>query len=309
MDDSTRAVFYKAFREADYLWIVISLILGWISHLIRAWRWKYLLDPLELKPKFWHRYHALMIGYIVNLAIPRAGEATRAAMLYRTDKIPFSKSFGTIIGERLIDLLMLLIIMALALLFSYEEIMSLKEKISSNNTSSEDSNNMLYISIGLVFFLALRLIFWKKLANFRQRVKKFFREVMVGVFSIFKSPQPFHFIFYTLLMWILYVVFFGICFLSFEETAGFSLGGILVGFIAGTFGIMLTNGGIGAYPYLVGLVVAFYLPNETQDTDGIGKALGMLIWSSQTMGMIILGLISFIFIPRNYKKEQDESLG
>src|SRR5699024_7124863 len=99
MDAATKDVFFKAIKEANYFWIVLSMALGFLSHLLRAYRWKYMLEPIGYHPKFWHRYHALMIGYLMNLLVPRAGEATRGALLYQTDKVPFSKSFGTIITE------------------------------------------------------------------------------------------------------------------------------------------------------------------------------------------------------------------
>lgn len=309
MDNDTRKIFYSAIKEADYFWIAISLIIGWFSHMIRAYKWKYLLQPLQLQPKFWHRYHALMIGYIVNLLIPRAGEATRAALLYRTDKIPFSKSFGTIIGERVFDLLMLGIIFIIALLLSFNDILALKNLIDQPIEEGGHSFSWgLLILIVFVMAIIAFIILWIKLDAFRLKFKQFFKDVMEGVFSIFKSKNPWSFIGLTIIMWVLYIAYFGICFLAFEQTANFPIGGILVGFIAGTFGIMFTNGGIGAYPYLVGLVVTFYIGGEiapNNEAIGIGKALGMVIWTSQTLGMIILGLISMIGIPRNYKKEKN----
>jgi uncharacterized membrane protein YbhN (UPF0104 family) len=312
MDSSTKDVFFQAVREADYFWIIFSLLIGWASHLVRAQRWKYLLEPMELRPKFWHRYHALMVGYLVNLIIPRAGEATRAALLYRTDKIPFSKSFGTIIGERVFDVLMLGVIVLIALAMSFEDIFALKDLITQPPTDGEGGIPwgvivLILLGIGMLVFVVL----WTKVQKFRMKFMQFFREVMTGVFSLFRSKDPFWFIFYTLLMWVLYIVFFGICFWAFEETSDFPPGGVLIGFIAGTLGIMFTNGGIGAYPYLVGIVVTFYIGDhfDTQEAaQGMGKALGMIIWSSQTLGMIILGLISLILLPRNYKKEKNDAL-
>jgi uncharacterized protein (TIRG00374 family) len=309
MDDETRKIFFTAIREADYVWIGISLILGWFSHIIRAYKWRYLLDPLNLHPKFWHRYHALMVGYIVNLLIPRAGEATRAALLYRTDKIPFSKSFGTIIGERVFDLAMLGIIFVLALILSFDDILALKDLIDQPLDEGGHSFSWgLLILIVFVMGIITFILLWLRIDTFRLKFKRFFRDVMKGVFSIFKSKNPLSFIGLTLLMWIIYIAYFGICFLAFEQTAQFPLAGILVGFIAGTLGIMFTNGGIGAYPYLVGLVVTYYIGGSVisnQEAIGIGKALGMVIWTSQTLGMIVLGLISMVGLPRNYKKEKN----
>ena len=97
-------LFYLTMKEADYFWIVLSLVLGFAAFVSRAYRWKCLLEPMGYKSKSINRFHATMIGYLVNLTIPRAGEASRAAMLYRSDGVPFTKSFGTIITERIIDL-------------------------------------------------------------------------------------------------------------------------------------------------------------------------------------------------------------
>lgn len=312
MDQPTKEVFFRAFREADYFWIVFSLFLGWASHIMRAIRWGLLLEPIGVKPKLSHRYHALMVGYLVNLLIPRAGEATRAALLYQTDKIPFAKSFGTIIGERVFDLLMLGVIMLLALGFSFEDLFAIKDLIISPSSSSEEATGYgVWILGGVLALGGIGVFIVLKSNKLRTKFSIFFREVMAGIFSVFKSKHPFLFVFTTLSIWVLYLVFFGICFFAFEETADFPISGMLIGFIAGTFGIMFTNGGIGAYPYLVGIVVTFYIGDQfasKEDAEGIGKALGMIIWSSQTLGMIILGLVSMALLPRNYKKEKDESV-
>lgn len=313
MDENTKEVFFKAIKEADYFWIIISLVLGFFSHVVRAYRWKYTLEPMGHTPKFWHRYHALMIGYIVNLLIPRAGEATRAALLYRTDRISFSSSFGTIIAERVFDILMLGLVLLVAIFLSYDDLITLKDIIIDGSSDKEGSNWFLRIFMSVVVGgTLLFLILWWKVATFRNKFKNFMRDVIKGVFSIFKSKNPGKFIFYTLLIWALYMTFFGICFYSFEETSSFPMRGILIGYIAGTLGIMFTNGGVGAYPYLVGVVVTFYMGGQfdtAEESEGIGKALGMIIWLSQTAGMIILGLISLVLLPRNYKKEKHDKVG
>lgn len=313
MDPATKEVFFKAIDEANYFWIFLSVFLGFISHIIRAYRWKYLLEPIGYTPKFWHRYHALMIGYIVNLLIPRAGEATRAALLYQTDKIPFSKSFGTIIGERVFDLIMLGITLIAALILNFEDLMQLKEQVAAGSAGGEGDGWFFNVFVSVITggFLLFTVLWWK-INAFREKFKKFVRDVLDGVLAIFKTKHPFKFLFQTLLIWALYFTFFGICFFAFESTSNFPIGGILIGYIAGTFGIIFTNGGIGAYPYLVGVVVSFYIGGSfenLQESEGIGKALGMIIWLSQTLLMILLGLISLILIPRNYKKEKHDKVG
>jgi len=112
--------FFRALNEANYFWFFLSLIFSFLSHLSRAVRWRYMLEPIGYKTKLMNRYNALMIGYIMNLLIPRAGEASRAGVLYQTENVPFTKSFGTIIAERVFDLVMLGIVVLLALFFSYD---------------------------------------------------------------------------------------------------------------------------------------------------------------------------------------------
>lgn len=314
MDAPTKKVFYHAIGNANYFWIILSMVMGFVSHLLRASRWKYMLEPIGYKTKFWHRYHSLMIGYLVNLLVPRAGEVTRAGMLYQTDKVPFSKSFGTIIAERMFDLLMLGIVFAITLSLSLDDLMAIKNIVTSNSSGSGGAGSgwllNLLISI-LIGAIILFCILWVKIETFRNKVKTFLHELLNGVLSILKSKNPIKFTIHTLLIWILYVVFFGICFQSFPATQNFPIDGILIGFIAGTIGLMFTNGGIGAYPFLVGVVVVYFIGDSgsKETVEGIGKALGMIIWLSQTLMLIFLGLISLIFLPRNYKKEKNDEVG
>ncbi|HLW30529.1 MAG TPA: lysylphosphatidylglycerol synthase transmembrane domain-containing protein [Brumimicrobium sp.] len=316
MDIPTKEVFYKAINEANYFWIILSMLLGLLSHIVRAYRWKYMLEPIGFTTKFSHRYHALMVGYLVNLLIPRAGEATRAALLYQTDRISFSKSFGTIIAERMFDLVMIGIIFLTTILLSFDDLIAVKDIIIASSPEDGESQSkqwIIHLLISLFFGgILLFAILWVKLDKFREKVTHFIKDVMNGIFAIFRSKKPFHFIFYTVMVWALYLLFFGICFNAFEQTENFPVNGVLIGFIAGTFGLMFTNGGIGAYPYLVGIVVIFYIGGNfdtTEEAEGIGKALGMIIWLSQTIMMIILGLLSLVLLPRNYKKESDDKIG
>lgn len=315
MDAETKDVFYNALGRANYFYITLSIVFGILSHLLRAYRWKYLLEPLGYKPKFLNRFYTVMAGYLINLLLPRAGEASRAALLYQSDGIPFSKSFGTIIAERVFDTLALGIILLVALFLSYDDIITIRNILISNSTESESGVSLwiLYGILGFVLLIGVIFIFvYFKVERFRLMVQSFGKDLLNGVFAIFKSKNPYKFTFQTMLIWILYLFYFGICFFAFEETKDFPINGILIGFIAGTFGIAFTNGGIGAYPYLVSIVVIFYMGQSTfssSEIEGVGKALGMIIWLSQTVMMIVLGLFSLILIPRKFKKKSNDKVG
>ena len=311
MTGDAKLLFYKAIREANYLWIVISMILGFIAFISRAYRWKYVLEPLGYKTKFWNRYHAVMIGYIMNLTIPRAGEASRSAMLYRSDGIPFTSSFGTIIAERAVDLVVLVSIAFLTAFLGYADFLEIKSQIElkfssvgSNSTETFTLKMFVYIFILIIGFVFSYLIVFKR--NFRLKVLNFSKDILKGLLSIFKLKQPFAYLFFTIIIWGSYVAMFAVPFLSLEQTSSIAFPGILLAFIAGSLGIMFTNGGIGTFPLLVGLVVTFYIGKDyPDDAQAIGNALGMLIWVSQTVVMIVLGLISLILLPKNYTKEDE----
>jgi len=285
--------------------------LGVVAYLSRAYRWKYVLEPLGYKTKFWNRYHAVMIGYLVNLTIPRAGEASRSGMLYRSDGVPFSSSFGTIIAERAVDFAVLLAIALLTAYIGYDDFWEIKARITQEfgSTSQEASNfPWNFFIYGLIlFFGAIFAYFFTFRKSFRAKFLNFAKDVVKGLLSIFKSKQPFAYGFHTLLIWLCYLAMFALPFQSLAQTSDIPISGILIGFIAGSLGITFTNGGIGTYPLLVGLVVAHFIEKDyPNDAQGIGNALGMLIWVTQTLLMILLGLLSLVLLPNNYSKE-DES--
>jgi uncharacterized membrane protein YbhN (UPF0104 family) len=314
MTSADKAIFYQAIRKADYLWVILSLILSFGALLSRAYRWKYVLEPLGYKTRFWNRYHALMIGYIVNLTIPRAGEASRAMMLYRSDGVPFSKSFGTILAERAVDLVMLGLVLLLTISIGHSDFWQIKEHVEhyfegGKTASGNEWGTVVLVALGVLAFGGLVLIL--VLRKLREKLIGFIKDVFAGIFAVFRSAHPFSYAGHTFLIWVLYVTYFAICFFSLEETSSIPFAGILIAFIAGSLGISFTNGGIGSFPLLVGLVLGFYL-GEKHDVaaTAIGSALGMIIWASQTIMVIILGLISLVLLPKNYtaKERTDNEL-
>ena len=304
MEPAAKVTFYKALREANYFWIFLSLLLSFCALLSRAYRWKYLLEPMGYKTPFWNRYHAIMIGYIVNLTIPRAGEASRAAMLYRSDGVPFAKSFGTILAERVFDLIMLLAVALLASVIGAGDFWKIKELIQEIGSDPESASKVQivkWIIVG-IFALIFAVVFLVK--KIRQKLIGFIKGLVNGVLSVFKTKHPIAFIGHTLFIWILYIVYFAICFFALDETSHVPPTGMLLAFLAGSLGITLTNGGLGIFPIVVGLVIDYYLETQYGDRfSGIGGALGMIIWSSQTLLIIVLGVISFFLLPKNYSKD------
>jgi uncharacterized membrane protein YbhN (UPF0104 family) len=312
MSDSSKEQFYSAIKEANYLWLFLSVLFGWIATVSRAIRWGYVIEPLGYKTPLWNRYHAVMIGYLINLTIPRAGEASRAAMLYRSDEVPFAKAFGTIVAERAVDLMMLAGIGLFTMYIGagdFELIWSEMITKFSGAPKEEGGFPWKYVVLGILALGMAYLAYkYKKDEKFKTKIKEFITGLIGGLLSVFKSKNPEGYIFHSIAIWACYLIMFALPFYALDQTSDFPVKGMLIGFIAGSIGIIFTNGGIGTYPLLVGLVIAFYLKADyPAEAEGIGNALGLLIWTSQTLMMIIMGLVSLVMLPKNHNEKNDKT--
>lgn len=278
----------NAFKTANYYWILLSLLLGFLSHASRAYRWKFLLEPLGYKPRFFNSLLAVFAGYLVNLGIPRAGEFTRAASLSKYENIPFEKAIGTIVAERIADVFMLILVIFIALLFQFELIWNLIQQRIPNNPIQLG----FYFIALLLLFLIIYILIKKFNSALFYRIKIIVKGLIEGGLSILKMKNQGAFIFHTLFIWILYILTFYTASFALSETSSLSIGAILTGFIVGSLSIAATNGGIGTYPLGVQQALIIYgiasLPALT---------FGWIIWTAQTLGIILFGGISFLLLP------------
>lgn len=273
--------------RADLRWIALSLFLGILSHLSRAYRWKYLLEPMGYNPRLANSFMAVMSGYLANLGVPRSGEVLRGATISTYEKIPFHKAFGTIVSERIADLLMLLLIAVFGLLIQTENIL--------DYFSNSDINP--FLSIGILFAVILVGIFILKLIKNSQhplmvKIRDFARGLLEGMRSILNMKQKKAFLFHTVFIWVMYVLMFYVVKFTVPETSSLSIAGVMAAFIVGTFAISTTNGGIGVYPIAMGAVLLLFGINQQA-----GEAFGWIVWGSQTLLVIILGGFSLLLLP------------
>lgn len=312
--DDQKDDLFSAFGQANYFWVFVGVFMGWLSHMSRAYRWKYLLEPMGYKVKFWQLYHAVMIGYVTNLIFPRAGEAARAGVVRKSNKIPFEKGFGSIIAERTVDLVMLGIIALITLWLQFDKLEIFQTKIDAFNSGENSCANVTIFAImgkvvfyGVVAgFLAVTALFIFK-PTFRKKVITFFRGIFEGVFSIFKMKKKGPFLLHTIFIWAMYPTMFWINFYALDATSGLGLDAALAGFVAGAVAIVLVQGGIGVYPALVGIVITLYLPGDENGIAAAALALGWISWAFQNLMIIVLGLLSLALNGRNPKFITDES--
>ena len=293
--EEDRILIYSYIQKADLRFVMLSVFFGILSHLSRAYRWKYLLSPLGYQLRFINSVLAVLIAYIANLGIPRSGEILRATTLSSYEKIPFEKTFGTIVAERLVDLLILIGFVLTALVLQFEIIWSIL---------SEKKISPLQILIGLAFviigYIALKKLFALNQNPLLIRIKNFFWGLAEGVMSLKNIPNKGLFIGHTLFIWLMYLAMFYVIKWTVPETASLGMNAMLPAFVVGGLAISATNGGIGIYPFSVALVLAaFNISNES------GLAFGWIMWTSQTLMIIIFGSLSFFVLPLVNRQQKD----
>ncbi|MFD0992716.1 lysylphosphatidylglycerol synthase transmembrane domain-containing protein [Tenacibaculum geojense] len=273
------------FKDANYWWIALGLFFGVLSHLSRAYRWKYLLEPMGYKPDFGNSTMAVLVAYLVNYAVPRAGEVSRAAVMANYERIPFEKGFGTIVAERIADLLMMLLIIVITLFVQFDFIYNLL-------TKNVNPIKVIVLLIGLVLgFLLFTQYVKRAKSGFGLKIKNFVAGLIEGATSIFKMKNKWAFIFHTVFIWLMYVLMFWATIPAIEGLS-VPIGAVLIGFIAGGFSIAATNGGIGLYP--VAVAGAFALFNIAEEP---ANAFGWIMWTAQTVMIIVFGGLSFLALP------------
>jgi uncharacterized protein (TIRG00374 family) len=279
----------SSFKNANYGWIVISIILAIFSHVSRAYRWKYTLEPLNYQPKFLNSFMAVMIGYLVNLGIPRMGEISRAAAMTKYEKIPFNKGFGTIVAERVADMILLLTLIFSVILIQLNKLSGLLSEFLDNfNALKLAALGSFLLIAAFVFFRFLK----KSEIGFFIKLREFISGIFEGIKSILKMKDSKKFILHTFIIWGLYFMMFYLAMYAIPEVTSVPLSAVLTAFVIGGISIAVTNGGIGAYPLGVAIILELYGIPQLQ-----GLAFGWIVWTAQTIMIIALGGLSFIFMP------------
>ncbi|MCX6231762.1 MAG: lysylphosphatidylglycerol synthase transmembrane domain-containing protein [Bacteroidetes bacterium] len=296
----------NSFRSANYIWVFIAFIPGLLSHLSRAIRWRMLLKPMGYEPKLKTTFAAVMIGYFANLAFPRLGEVMRCGILNKYEKIPVSKSFGTVITERTVDMLIFFILFFLALVIEFQ---NLKDYVYNNFwiKFADKFNNFSFTDAFILFLFALIIIVFTVYFIFRKRIvaSALYIKIMVfilgfveGIKSLSKVEKPYLFVFHTLFIWLNYFLTVWVAFYCFEQTSSLGLSVVLSALVMGSIGIMLVPGGIGIYPVIISQTLMIFAIPKT-----VGYAMGWISWSSQTLLIIIIGLVSLVVLPLLKKKD------
>lgn len=300
-----------ALHRANYWLLVPVLLLLLLSHYLRALRWRQLIEPLGYKPRRANVFLGVMIGYFVNLGAPRLGEVIKCTILSRYEKVPADKLVGTIVAERAFDVLCLALVFGLTLVFQFHVIHSLTaDKLDALYKGANGQVSWLKIIAALAVVLVLFLLARWALSRFGHisivgKIKNIIVNIWHGLTSVKDVKNKGLFFFYTIGIWVLYLLstFFG--FFAIRETSHLSIIDALSVLAMGSVGMIISPGGIGAYALLVQKTVAFY---NVPDLP-YGQALGWLLWFGQFLSFIIFGVTSFILFPRINKQKYEVTAG
>ena len=286
--------FTQYFFEINYSWVAIGIILGALSHISRSYRWKYLINPLGYKLGFINSVLAVFSAYLINYTIPRAGDLARATMISKYEKIPLEKTLGTIVAERAVDVICIIIIISIGLIIEFQRI---SEKLISLTQDTEISVILVYFGAFVILLFILNKILKK--SKYSKSIANFFSGIIEGLTVIFKMKKRNSFIFHSIFIWLMYILMFWATSKAFVELHEVTFFQLMISFTLAALSIMFSNGGIGIYPLAVEESLGWY---GIQSTTGL--AFGWVSWLSQTMMVVIFGGLSLFVLPfinRNYK--------
>jgi uncharacterized protein (TIRG00374 family) len=297
----------EALKTAKYWLLIPVFAILLLSHFTRAMRWRLLMQPLGYKPSKTNTFFAVLIGYLTNHAVPRLGEVVKCTMLSRYEKIPADKLIGTIILERIIDAITLLVIFGITLIIQPHLYSQLIDTFFYSTKSSEEKKLAGWIIgliiLGVIIFIIGLWMYLKK-KNFNDLLllfKKIGRSIWQGISAIRHLKKRRQFILLTVLLWTLYLSGGYIGFMALQETHVYGIREAFTVLSAGSIGMIATPGGIGAYAYLLQQTMILYGLNE-----GIALAFGWILWLAQTAVILIGGLISFVAMPYYNKQKHFE---
>jgi len=298
----------QTLKKVNFWWIGLSLLFATMSFFSRARRWILLIEPLGFKPSFKNTYHSLMIGYLSNYALPRLGELTRCVSLGNREKIPVDSLIGTVIVERVIDLVMLMLIM-LILLFSWMEKFGAFFKNQVYAPLEEKFIEVfggawvfwLILVAFLVILSGLIYISRKNLARFTliRKIKDILSGVVSGLRSIYRMERKWEFILHSVLIWILYILMTWVVVFSLDELTRLTfVDGMFLLVIGGLGMAAPVTAGFGAYHWITsrGLMFVYDFSLET------GSAYAILAHESNSLLTILLGALSYALLMTSGKK-------
>lgn len=294
--DIDLAELWSRISKANFLWVGISFVLGYLAIVSRGMRWNLLLQPLGHQARTLNCINAVNFGYFANTFLPRSGEVARCVALNQTDEVPVDQLFGTVIMERIVDFCMLFLFLTVAILTHMDAFAQL---MSQAELSFSAGKLMLVAAVGFGV-LGLVYVFRKPLLRMTlvQKLVGFLKGMLDGLKSIFKMKKVSLFLFHTFFIWIMYYLTAYLVFFAITETMELSMLNGLFIVVAGGLGMVFPSpGGTGSYQFAVKMgFIALGLSAE----DGI--TFGTIVWVTQTAMIVLTGFVAFLLLGHFRRK-------
>ena len=287
-------------HEMNVWWLFASLVPITLSHILRGLRWLITLEPLGYRPKKGDCIDSIFIAYAANVVVPRVGEVSRCAVLTKYDKIPFSKSLGTLVAERLVDMLLVLIFVCVMLLTQLDVFMSLFAQTGTNGASFAQlfTSPKTYLVLGGVIAVGTLLWLWLKKTAFYAKIKQTIRGFVDGLLSLKTMHRKGLFLLCTIGIWVGYFLEFYLAFFCFPFTAELSVVQALVIFAAISLAIVIpTPNGAGPWHFVVISMMTLYGVSQTG-----ASSFALIVHTFQTLGVMLLGAYGWVALQIRNKK-------
>jgi uncharacterized protein (TIRG00374 family) len=293
--------------QANLFWIGVTLVLSVAGYVSRALRWQMQYTPVGYQPSFWQVYHAQMVGYLANIVLPRAGEVIRCTILRRTASVPVNVSLGTVITERILDLVILITCIGATFLLEFDRLNEFFIQIFSDKYQGLQQNlETLYLLIGVVLLGTLFVVWYiyKNISRLQhnrhfQKVSQFVKGLWQGIFSIRKMDQKGQFLLHTIFIWLSYYLTSYLAFFVLPGTSHLSWQAGMTILVMGGIGMSApVQGGIGVYHILVRTALLLYaVPLDK------GMAYALIVHATGAILVVVLGVISLVASLGAKKKE------
>ncbi len=281
-------------NDVNYWWVLLSLIFGLISHISRTLRWQMLMEPLGKKPSFKNSFLAVMVGYLMNLVIPRMGEISRCGVVSKYEGMSFTKLIGTVVTERIIDIVMMLILTVFVFFAQFDHI---AQFLDNNPEIKQNIINFSFspiaISIAVIMIVGVCVFLKRSKLGIVKRINNTLRNFSDGLKTILSMKNKWLFIFHSVFIWVMYFLMLYVVFFSLDFTSHLtSMVGLTV-FVMGAYGMVApVQGGIGAWHFMVIQALMVYGIDK-----GDSQIFAFLAHTSMNIMIVIVGLLSLWVLP------------
>ena len=285
--------------DVDYTWIWVAIVFGLLSHVSRSLRWQMLTKSMGYRISFMNSFMGVMIGYFANMAIPRMGEFTRCGVVSKYENVPFSKLLGTVVTERVFDMIMLLLLTLVVVVSQFKQVGIF---LDNNEEIKQKLYTMVhscwtYVALGVLIVGIMGFFWFVRKSVFFTRLHRFLSGMKEGLLTVKNVERKWLFVGHTVFIWLMYFLMLYVCFFCFQFTSHL---GPMVGltvFVLSRYGMVApVQGGVGAWHFMVVAALMIYLPH-TEEITSLSKTFALLTHGTMTLLYIVVGVLCLLFLP------------